>query len=408
MFSTIIKNEPGPIFRFFMDLGDAVTYIQKLNIPNGVVGACRLDSAYEHSKENPHLFQFVPNSKQVKAAKKLLKGNRKTGGGRIDGVPIFTAQNVDFAVSTPEGIKWYTPYFFDKSFLDSILEDSTDQHFDALIQSRRVQRRGDVIDDNFAAEVIEESADSIWEPGEVQDLMDEIGPSGIPFSVISKAAELQFSYAVDKMLLGNRWLRKATGIQPKFSYLVDSFERRSAVSQSRAFKIATCSANSDVKGLTELPEQSASARLGTENQDQATLLLQEDRQSPRRDWLRPPWLKPHCEPKKEGDPRTDGYMKEELENNPLLPRITFFGVEATEAGRMTKANVTMTMEEINKQMDEELNKESEQQGHGNSASKSSRMYNHNNRDPFFVATFGDYFSNMGRTRSPRRRLGIRR
>lgn len=100
-------------------------------------------------------------------------------------------------------------------------------------------------------------------------------------------------------------------------------------------------------------------------------------------------------------------MKEEFENNPLLPRITFFGVEATESGRMTKANVTKTMEEINKQMDEEMNKELEQQGHGNSASKSS-MYNHDYRDPFFVATFGDYFSNMGRTRSPRRRLGIRR
>jgi len=61
----------------------------------------------------------------------------------------------------------YTPYFFDKSILDNILEESVDQHFDALIQTRHVQRRRDVIDDNLAAEVIEESADSIWEPTEV-------------------------------------------------------------------------------------------------------------------------------------------------------------------------------------------------------------------------------------------------
>lgn len=61
----------------------------------------------------------------------------------------------------------YTPYFFDKNILDNILEESVDQHFNSLIQSRHVQRRGDVVDDNFAAEIIEESADSIWEPGEV-------------------------------------------------------------------------------------------------------------------------------------------------------------------------------------------------------------------------------------------------
>lgn len=61
----------------------------------------------------------------------------------------------------------YTPYFFDKKVLDNILEESIDQHFQSLIQSRRVQRRRDVIDDNFAADITEESAESIWEPAEV-------------------------------------------------------------------------------------------------------------------------------------------------------------------------------------------------------------------------------------------------
>ena len=56
-------------------------------------------------------------------------------------------------------------------------------------------------------------------------MLDEMGHPSIPLSVISKAAELQFQYTVDKVFLGNRWLRKATGIQPKFPYMVDSFER---------------------------------------------------------------------------------------------------------------------------------------------------------------------------------------
>lgn len=57
-------------------------------------------------------------------------------------------------------------------------------------------------------------------------MMDEMGQYGIPLSVISKAAQIQLLDVVDKVLLGNRWLRKATGIQPKFPYLVDSFEER--------------------------------------------------------------------------------------------------------------------------------------------------------------------------------------
>ncbi|OMO55359.1 Histone H2A [Corchorus olitorius] len=50
-FANITKSERnGPVFHFFMDLGDAVTYVKHLNIPSGVVGACRLDLAYEHFK----------------------------------------------------------------------------------------------------------------------------------------------------------------------------------------------------------------------------------------------------------------------------------------------------------------------------------------------------------------------
>jgi hypothetical protein len=56
--------------------------------------------------------------------------------------------------------------------------------------------------------------------------MNEIGPARMPFSVVTKAAEIQFLDVVDKVLLGNKWLRKAAGIQPQFPYVVDSFEER--------------------------------------------------------------------------------------------------------------------------------------------------------------------------------------
>jgi hypothetical protein len=56
--------------------------------------------------------------------------------------------------------------------------------------------------------------------------MDEMGHSGIPLSALSKAAEIDILDVVDKVLLGNKWLRKATGIQPKIPYVVESFEER--------------------------------------------------------------------------------------------------------------------------------------------------------------------------------------
>ncbi|KAK8928853.1 hypothetical protein KSP39_PZI017474 [Platanthera zijinensis] len=58
----------------------------------------------------------------------------------------------------------------------------------------------------------------------VQELLGEMGHPEVPLSIISKAVEVQFLVVVDKVLLGNKWLRKATGIQPKLPYPVDSFE----------------------------------------------------------------------------------------------------------------------------------------------------------------------------------------
>jgi hypothetical protein len=56
--------------------------------------------------------------------------------------------------------------------------------------------------------------------------MDEMGHSGIPLSALSKAAEIDLLDVVDQVLLGNKWLRKATGIHPKIPYVVESFEER--------------------------------------------------------------------------------------------------------------------------------------------------------------------------------------
>ncbi|XWS37890.1 hypothetical protein CRYUN_Cryun19dG0084200 [Craigia yunnanensis] len=297
IFANITKSERnGPVFRFFMDLGDAVSYVKQLNIPSGVVGACRLDLAYEHFKEKPHLFQFVPNEKQVKAANKLLKKIPQNGERRkVDGVPVFGAQNLDIAIATTDGIKWYTPYFFDKNMLDNILEESVDQHFHALIQTRHMQRRRDVIDDNLPAEVIEEIGDSMWEPPEVQEVLDEVGHPAIPLSVISKAAEIQLLYAVDKVLLGNRWLRKATGIQPKFPYMVDSFERRSAASFLRASESATCLSNPET--------DSGTSELKLIDDVKADNGQRQDFRFPFGDWFSHPWLKQEGKPKQRSDAR---------------------------------------------------------------------------------------------------------
>lgn len=51
--------------------------------------------------------------------------------------------------------------------LDKVLEESVDQHFHGLIQTRRLQRRREIVDDNAAAEVLEEMGDSLLEPPEV-------------------------------------------------------------------------------------------------------------------------------------------------------------------------------------------------------------------------------------------------
>ncbi|KAL0318081.1 UNVERIFIED_CONTAM: hypothetical protein Sangu_2222400 [Sesamum angustifolium] len=354
MFAAVTKSERnGPVFRFFMDLGDAVSYVKQLNIPSGVVGACRLDIAYEHFKEKPELFQFVPNERQVKEANKLLKtlphGDRKK---KVEGVPVFSAQNLDIAIATKDGIKWYTPYFFDKNMLDSILEESVDQHFHSLIETRHFERRHDVVDDSLTTEVVEEMGESMWDPPEVQEMLDEMGNPGIPLSIVSKAAEIQLLYAVDRVLLGNRWLRKATGIQPKFPYMVDSFERKDGCRIS---------------------------------------------QFPFGDWLSHPWLK---QPEKQQDLSNTRdanssmqHRGQDAQQSPFLPKITMIGISTGEPGKMSKATLKKTMDDLTKEL--------EKVDRVNQAGSTSNEHTVDERDPLFVANVGDYYSNVSRTGSAR-------
>ncbi|KAK2653998.1 hypothetical protein Ddye_013854 [Dipteronia dyeriana] len=391
MFATITKSERnGPVFRFFMDLGDAVSYVKQLNIPSGVVGACRLDLAYEHFKEKPHLFQFVPNEKQVKAANKLLKTlPRNDGRKRVDGVPVFGAQNLDIAIATTDGIRWYTPYFFDKNMLDNILEESVDQHFYALIQTRHMQRRRDVIDDNMPAEVVEEMGDSVWEPPEVQEVLDEIGHPGIPLSVISKAAEIQLLYAVDRVLLGNRWLRKATGIQPKFPYMVDSFENRTAASFLRASQSSSCLANSEPDNCT-LDRKLEGKVLDKHRQSP-------DFRFPFGDWFSHPWSKHETESQRvtcRADGSSTECTNQSLRQNPFLPKITMVGISTGDVGQMSKASLKKTMENLTKEL------EQSDQANATNSSSSDELKTED-RDPLFVANVGDYYSGLTKSGSAR-------
>ncbi|XP_057746836.1 uncharacterized protein LOC130966092 [Arachis stenosperma] len=300
--------------------------------------------------KNHTLFQFVPNEKQelfVKAANKLLKTIPQDGvGKKVDGVPVFSAQNLDIAIATEDGIKWYTPYFFDKGVLDNILEEAVDQHFHTLIQTRHLQRRRDVVDDNLAAEVIEEMNDSLGDPPEVQEVLDEMGHPSIPLSVISKAAELHFHYTVDKVILGNRWLRKATGIQPKFPSMVDSFERRYIPFYTftcRKFDLACILKRCYLLGSSTMEKVESSRK---------------------------------------------GVHKEDSGLSPFLPEVTMIGLSTEEANQMSKPSLKNQMENLTKELEKsELD---------NVSGSGSSEGNVEDRDPLFVANIGDYYSGIAR------------
>ncbi|KAI7731273.1 hypothetical protein M8C21_002549, partial [Ambrosia artemisiifolia] len=71
---------------------------------------------------------------------------------------------------------------------------------------------------NIASDLLDDNTDNVWEPPQITTtckILSIAGSGGYGMDEIDKIL-----YTVDKVLLGNRWLRKATGIQPKFPYVV--------------------------------------------------------------------------------------------------------------------------------------------------------------------------------------------
>ncbi|KAF2312260.1 hypothetical protein GH714_028826 [Hevea brasiliensis] len=87
IFATATKSERnGPVFRFFVDLGDAVAYVKRLNIPSGVVGACRLDLAYDISRRNLTYFSLFQMRNRSRQQTNFLRQSLKSNGRRkVDG-----------------------------------------------------------------------------------------------------------------------------------------------------------------------------------------------------------------------------------------------------------------------------------------------------------------------------------
>lgn len=86
-------------------------------------------------------------------------------------------------------------------------------------------------------------------------------------------------------------------------------------------------------------------------------------------------------------------IKQGLQPNPFLPKITMVGISTGEAGPMSKASLKKTMEDLTKEL--------EQTEQGNFTYGSSNEFKINDRDPLFVANVGDYYSGMTKTGSAR-------
>jgi hypothetical protein len=228
----------GPFFRFYFSRDDAVQYVRRLNISGSTVGPCSLDAAYKHYKGKQDMFKFMADHRQVKIAKELVRRERgDKAAKRLKGVPVFTARNLTIAMSTPQGIRWFRPYFFNKKQLDNLIGHSVDHYYEILIRARRAQRHSQVAEnsggDSFAGgEPIEEELDGLMDPPEVLELMEELGQGGGGIEFVGlKVLEAQAMDLADRILLGHPWSRRMMHLQPEFPVIVDSFERLVSASE---------------------------------------------------------------------------------------------------------------------------------------------------------------------------------
>lgn len=251
---TVQEKWEGPMFHFYFDKADAAKYVKKLHSQDqgnaellaSIVSSCPLDEAYKYFKGKPSLFQFVAAAKQINIAKKLIRKERgPKAAASFRGVPVFSAANLTIAMATPSGIRWFTPYFFDKRQLDSLVGHSVENYYQELLHIRRLQRHSQAMDGDTAGDSLEDDSDSLLDPPEVGDFMEEMGQGGPAMeSAMVKAAEIMTQDCVDSVFLGSKWGRRVAGLQPSFSVIVDSFERRAAVAEAAAL--------AESEGLTNL------------------------------------------------------------------------------------------------------------------------------------------------------------
>lgn len=72
--------------------------------------------------------------------------------------------------------------------------------------------------------------------------------------------------------------------------------------------------------------------------------------------------------------RYDASVNNDLQANPLLPKITMVGISMGEGGQMSKANLKKTMEDLTKELEQ----------------ASEKTAFNDEKDPLFVANVGDY------------------
>ncbi|KAE9464816.1 hypothetical protein C3L33_03271, partial [Rhododendron williamsianum] len=375
LFASVAKSERnGPVFRFFIDVGDAVSYVRKLNIPSGVVGACHLTLAYEHFKEKPHLFQFVPNETQVKEANKLLKLVSRNGGRKkIDGVPVFSARNLDIAIATADGIKWYANLSI-YAFAEHLTL--------ALVL--------------LPLELIEETGESISEPPEVMRALTEVALDKDIFSDLSshveEAAKFQLLNAVDKVLLGNSCLMYFLDSKPAQDLVSFTAEFknvfiwcRTAASLLRALESSGSVTNSELRNSKCLQHHGTS-ELTLKDSVQAKQGQRLSSRFPFGDWCRHPFSNQPRHNQSDKRTKVSGTetgrpTRQEPQQSPLLPRITMVGVAAA-AGEVSKSNL--------KEIVADLTRELEHTERGSAVSAASTESKCEDRDPLFVANWMVY------------------
>lgn len=228
----------GPVFRFYFNRDDAAEYVRRLNISGSTVGPCSLDAAYKYYKSKQDMFKFMADHRQVRIAKDLVRRERgDKAAKRLKGVPVFTARNLTIAMSTPQGVRWFRPYFFNKKQLDNLIGYSVDHYYEMLISARRAQRHSQIAEnsggDSFAGgEPMEDELDGLMDPPEVQELMEELGQGGGGVEFVGlKVLEAQVMDLADRVLLGHQWSRRMIHLQPRFPVIVDSFERLVSASE---------------------------------------------------------------------------------------------------------------------------------------------------------------------------------